>query len=82
MNEPNKHKLYLQDLGLLVKERARAARAKRKSAKPGSEEASISWGELLALYGVVTTMQQQAESFNIPLEELRLDDIDPDRELL
>ena len=82
MTNENKFKLYLYDLGPIIKERALEAKAESKSAKPGSEESSIAWGKLLALYGVITTMQQQAEGFDIPFEDLRLDDIEPDRDLL
>jgi hypothetical protein len=35
----------------------------------------------LAVSEVIAIMQQQAEGFGIPLSDLRLDDIDPDRDL-
>lgn len=36
----------------------------------------------MAFNEVVSIMQQQAEAFGIPLEELRPDDIYPDRDLV
>ena len=36
---------------------------------------------VMAFNEVISIMQQQAEGFEIPLAELRLDDIEPDRDL-
>ena len=36
----------------------------------------------MALYEVISLFQQQAEAFQIPLEEINLSDIDADEDLL
>jgi hypothetical protein len=82
MTKPDKFKLYLYDLGLLLKERALAAKAKARATKKGSEESAIQWGRLLAFNETISIMQQQAEGFNIPLKDLRLEDVDPDKDLV
>ncbi len=76
------HRYYLYDLGHEIKRRALEARREYHVAPEGSEKRSINWGRLLELYGVVTLMQQMAEGLGIPLSDLRLDDIVPDRDLL
>lgn len=81
MTEPDKYSLYLHDLGLLIKEMAHEAKGKLQSAKPGAKK-SYEEGHLIAFYAVISLMQQQAETFDIPLKELQLDDINPDRDLI
>jgi hypothetical protein len=78
------HRYYLMDLGQKVKERALEAR-KEKEATQGPEDAG--WREfhatrLLAYFEVVALMQEQAQAFGIPLEDLGLEDLDPFRDLL
>lgn len=75
------HKYYLYDLGYLLKEEALGIRKKRDSEVTKIGKAFES-GRLLAYYEVITTMQQQALGFGLPLSDLRLDDINPDKELL
>ncbi|MDX1920544.1 MAG: hypothetical protein SFU25_07430 [Candidatus Caenarcaniphilales bacterium] len=77
-----KYKFYLYDLGYLIKERALDAKKAINQTSDNSLEGSFARGELIALYGIVTLMQQQAEGFQIPLSELQLDDIDPDKDLI
>lgn len=75
------YKHYLRDLGDLV--RAQALDAKRRSvAAAGTEEAEFRNGYRLAYHSIVSLMQQQAEAFGIPLDDLRLDGLDADRDLL
>lgn len=76
-----KYRYYLYDLGFLLKEEALEAKRARDEAR-GTSHYDFAAGELIALYGVISLMQQLAEGFDIPLEELRLEDIDPDRDLL
>ena len=77
----SKHAYYLFDLGFNIKERAVDARRERDRLPQGSAEREFQSGRLLAFNEVISIMQQQAEGFDIPLAELRLDDIDPDRDL-
>jgi hypothetical protein len=70
----SKFKYYLHDLGLLLKIRAlEAKRAKRSDFQDG---------RLFAFNEVISIMQQQAEGFQIPLKEIQLDDIEPDKDLI
>ena len=67
---------YLRDLGALVKEKALDAQRAKEVAE-GDNEYDVQLGRLMALQEVVSLMQEQAASFEIPLEQLGLDDIDP-----
>lgn len=75
------HKDYLYDLGLEVKQRALDARRERDAAPAGSEDRSFQSGRVMAFNEVISMMQQQAQGLGIPLADLRLDDIVPDRDL-
>lgn len=72
---------YLRDLGDLVKRSALEARARHEDLSDGANRVFES-GRLTAYYEVVSLMQQQAVAFGISLDELSLDDIDPERDLL
>lgn len=71
---------YLRDLAFLLKEEA--LKAKRDKATAADEDALFVRGRALAYYEVVSLMQEQAKSFEIPLEEIRLAGINPDKDLL
>jgi len=75
------HRNYLYDLGFELKQDALEARRERDSARQGSEEQAFKSGRLLAFYEIISTMRNRAEGFCIPLSDLRLDDIEPDRDL-
>jgi RHS repeat-associated protein len=75
------HKNYLFDLGFLIKERALEARQRREESPAGSMEREFHSGSVVAFNEVISIMQQQAEGLGIPLSDLRLDDIEPDRDL-
>ncbi len=72
---------YLKDLIYLLKENAlEAVGNTKKLAK--KEDLEFSQGYSTAYYEVISLLQNQAQAFNIPLEELGLDDINPDKDLL
>jgi hypothetical protein len=75
------HKDYLFDLGFEVKLRALDARIARDAAPIGSDDRAFHAGRVMAFSEIISLMQQQAEGLGIPLTELRLDDIVPDRDL-
>jgi len=77
----DRHKDYLFDLGFLIKERALGARCQRDGSPRGSREYEFNSGRVLAFNEVISIMQQQAEGLGLPLSDLRLDDIEPDRDL-
>ena len=71
---------YLFDLGRYVKELALSAKEQERSATESARQ--FSSGRLQGLYEVVSLMQQQAIAFDIPLEEIGLADVDPERDLI
>lgn len=73
----NTWQYYVSDLGKLLKERAFDAK-KERDAKGGDFE----FGKLLAYNEVISLMQNQAQVFGLPLEEMGLAGIDPDNDLL
>jgi hypothetical protein len=72
------HANYLRDLGFELRRQAAAATAEAR-ARPDD---AFAQGQAHALYSVVSLMQQQAQSFGLPLRELALDGLDPERDLL
>ncbi len=77
----NKQQYYLFDLGLLIKERALAARHHRDKLADNSPDRDFQSGRIMAFNEVISIMQQQAEGFGIPLSDMQLEDIEPDRDL-
>jgi hypothetical protein len=76
-----KYQRYLYDLGPILKERALRHKAARDAAFRGSEDYSFQSGHVLAFNEVISILQQQADAFQIGRRDLRLEDIDPDRDL-
>jgi hypothetical protein len=72
------HGHYLADLGRLLLEEALQAR----DAAVGASATDFERGQLFGLYKVLSLMQEQAVAFQIPLSELSLDGLDPDRDLI
>jgi hypothetical protein len=72
----DKHALYLRDLGQILRDHAVEA---REQAGDGTEYEK---GQQFAYYSVVSLMQQQAEAFGLPLQDLSLDGLDPERDVL
>src|SRR4030067_14037 len=70
--EPNKYRFYLYDLGPIIIERALEAKASKKAAQKESPDYEYAAGRLMAFNEVISIMQQQAEGFDIPLEEMKL----------
>ena len=73
--ENGKYKYYLLDLGTTTKEYAREAIDEYESAK-GTNEEDFKTGYMMGFHRFVTLMQNQAESFGIPLNEIGLADFD------
>ena len=77
----NTYRNYLRDLGVLVKDLAKAAKL-AKDATPGGEDRAYAVGRLMALHEVISLMQQQAVAFDMPLEDVGLQGVDPESELI
>jgi hypothetical protein len=75
------HKNYLFDLGYLLRERALDAKQEFESAR-GSPNESFYSGRLMAYYEVMSLLIGQAFSFELPIDDLHLEGLDPDRDLL
>lgn len=78
----NPHKNYLQDLGQLIYELGIEAKEKRDQLDEGTEKYLLQTGRLQAFLEVISLMQDQAQAFDIPLEDIKLSEIDPYRELI
>ncbi|WP_293675168.1 hypothetical protein [Thiolapillus sp.] len=76
-----KFKNYIYDLGVLLKEKAREAKAD-KDASIGTGEADYKIGYLMGLHEVVSLMKQQAEAFDIEQGDVGLGDLEPESDLL
>jgi hypothetical protein len=75
------HKNYLFDLGHLLREEALKARQAFQAEK-GTPDAAFQSGRLMAYYEVLSLVISQAQSFNVPVADLHLSGLDPDRDLL
>ncbi|WP_224242245.1 hypothetical protein [Hyalangium gracile] len=72
--------LYVRDLSVLLKEKALEAREESRTASAGDRAYAL--GRLMAFHDVISLMQQQAQAFGIPLAEIGLDDIQPEKDLV
>lgn len=69
---------YLHDLGVLLRELS--CEAKARANERGRNDFDM--GYMTALHRVVSLMQQQADSFNLPLEQIAMSGLDPDTDLV
>lgn len=77
----NVHFAYAFDLGYELKLRALAAKKTCQDAAD-PEERMFQSGRVMAYLEVLSLMQQSAEGLGIALSDIRLDDINPERDLL
>ena len=77
----NIHKNYLSDLGCLLREKALEAKQSARAAK-GTDDEAYQLARKMAYYGVMSLLVQEAESFRLPIEDLHLEGLDPDRNLI
>lgn len=78
----SKYRDFLFDLGFELAARALDARRARDENSATGEDRRFQEGRLLAFNEVISLMQQQATGLGIDLSELRLAEIDPDRDLV
>jgi len=76
-----KYKHYLRDLGEILKARALEAKDERAKEPAGTAGYHFQRGRLPVFNEVISILQQQADGFDINLDDLHLGDIDPDRDL-
>jgi hypothetical protein len=72
--DDDKNRNYLLDLGIITKEYARDAIDEYVASRVTDSEV-YKMGYMMGFHRFVTLMQQQAESFDIPLSDIALDDI-------
>ena len=75
------HKNYLFDLGNQLREEALRAKQAFQAAK-GTDDKAYQSGRLMAYYEVLSLVISQAKAFGLPMGDLHLDGLDPDRDLL
>jgi hypothetical protein len=75
------HKNYLFDLGYLLREQAVEAKERRNKAR-GTEDEAFESGRAMAYHEVLSLLVSQANSFQLPIEDLHVEGLDPDRDLL
>jgi hypothetical protein len=81
MNDHDKWKNYLRDLGQFVTAHALEAVAEREKHR-GQPAQEFYDGYVLSFHRIVSLMQQQALAFGIDLKELKLDGIQSDRDFV
>ena len=74
------HANYLRDLGQLLREAGQEAKRSARAATDGDRD--FERVKLMAYYEVLSLMQQQAVAFDLPLDDLALDELDPNRDLI
>jgi hypothetical protein len=70
---------YLEELIFTIKEEA--LEAKKRKILAGADN-SFETGYLMGFHRVISLIQQQAESFLIPLSEIKMENIDPYKDLI
>jgi len=77
----DKFKYYLHDFGMLLKEKAQAAKNEKDNPR-NQKDHDYNIGYLMAFYEIIDLMKQQADAFNINQDDIGLADIDAHRDLL
>jgi hypothetical protein len=75
------HRSYVFDLGYLLREHALEAKQAVRGAK-GTDDEAFQSGRLMAYYEVLSLLVSQARAFELPIEDLHLCGLEPDRDLL
>jgi hypothetical protein len=75
------HKHYLHDLGAELRERALKAKQQAKTARGTSDE-QYEQGKAIAYYEVLSLMESEAKTFELPPEDLHFEGFDADRDLM
>jgi hypothetical protein len=75
------HENYLFDLAYQLRDKALQAKKAHAAAK-GTEDEAFQAGRSLAYYEVMSLLISQAESFQLPIKDLHLEGLNPDRDLL
>lgn len=72
--------LFLQDLGVLLKEMA--LQAKNEAAMASENQRDLALGRLMAMHEVISLMQQQANAFGLDPKDMGLDGLTPEQDLV
>lgn len=71
------HRYYLEDLGKLLIEQAFETQKRAIKSKQPFDQ-----GQVMSYYSVISLMQSQAIAFGIPLAEIGLEGVSPDKDLV
>jgi hypothetical protein len=72
-----KYKHFLEDFGCLLREQALEVKERAKLSAGSGDETFLK-GQLFSYYAVFSLIKHEAEVFDIPMNELNLQDIDPE----
>jgi len=75
------HKNYLFDLGHMLRKEALEAKQAAQDAI-GTADEQFQAGRALAYYEVMSSLVSQALTFGLPIQDLHLEGLEPDRDLL
>lgn len=78
----DKYKLYLYDLGSLVKQIALEAKNDLYKNIDNKENVTYQEGYLSAMHRIISLMQQQCIGFGIDVKDLNIQDINPNKHLI
>lgn len=76
-----KYKLYLYDLGPIIKEYLDKLTRESKKYNKDTLNKSFIDGQLMSFVWFVEMLKQQAQAFNIDIKELRLNDINSENDI-
>lgn len=76
-----KYKWFLYDLGPNIKSYLDDLIEQSKEYKKGTKEKMFSDGQLMSFIWFIEMLKQQAEGFDIGTDELRLNDINPEKDI-
>ena len=79
--ESNLYENYLTDLCIIIKENAIKAKKESELSK-NTKNKDYSLGYLMAYHEIVSLIQQQAKVFQIPLNKIKMENINPEKEIL
>ena len=74
--ELNTEANYLHDLGFILRELTLEATQQAAAAR-GTDAEEWQSGRSMAYWEVISLMQQQAEAFGLPFDQLAIDGLDP-----
>ena len=76
-----KYKWYIYDIGPIIKEYLEKLIQESKKYDKGTADKSFIDGQLMSFIWFIEMLKQQAEAFGIDIKELRLDDVNAEKDI-